>query len=214
VVLYAAAVDITSSRSEARNGRSGISLAGGGFPKMGSPQNHRIHLTRWAVTAPAEKRRRQHHRLGLPGPRRPQLAGDANVGWSLSRLVLEMLAITLLLGCARGGDSSGGEHQRRLLPTAVLEVAGSVTDSASGDPLGFVRVLTMPGAGALSMPLTQADSIGRFAIKLTYEPARPSTIEGILIRQLGYRDAHYSVVELLKLRQHDSVALAVRLART
>jgi hypothetical protein len=38
----------------------------------------RIHLTRWAVTAPAEKHRSQDHRPGLPGPRRPQLVGDAN----------------------------------------------------------------------------------------------------------------------------------------
>jgi hypothetical protein len=41
--------------------------------------NWRIHLTRWAVTAPAERHRGQNHRPGLPGPRRPQLAGDANV---------------------------------------------------------------------------------------------------------------------------------------
>jgi hypothetical protein len=41
--------------------------------------NSRIHLTRWAVTALAEKHRRQSHHLGLPGPRRPQPAGDANV---------------------------------------------------------------------------------------------------------------------------------------
>ena len=46
---------------------------------MRSEANRRIHLTRWAVTALAEKHRRQDHRLGLPGPRRPQLAGDANV---------------------------------------------------------------------------------------------------------------------------------------
>jgi hypothetical protein len=41
--------------------------------------NYRIHLARWAVTALAEKHRWQDHRLGLPGPRRPQPAGDANV---------------------------------------------------------------------------------------------------------------------------------------
>jgi hypothetical protein len=41
--------------------------------------NRRIHLTRWAVTALAEKHRRQDHHPGLPGPRRPQPAGDANV---------------------------------------------------------------------------------------------------------------------------------------
>jgi hypothetical protein len=41
--------------------------------------NNRIHLTRWAVTALAEKHRRQNHRPGLPGPRQPQPAGDANV---------------------------------------------------------------------------------------------------------------------------------------
>ncbi len=41
--------------------------------------NSRIHLTRWAVTALAEKHRSSDHRFGLPGPRRPQLAGDANV---------------------------------------------------------------------------------------------------------------------------------------
>jgi hypothetical protein len=46
--------------------------------EVGSP-NSRIHLTRWAVTALAEKHRRQEHRPGLPGPRRPQPAGDANV---------------------------------------------------------------------------------------------------------------------------------------
>jgi hypothetical protein len=41
--------------------------------------NSRIHLTRWPVTALAEIHRRSDHHLGLPGPRRPQLAGDANV---------------------------------------------------------------------------------------------------------------------------------------
>jgi hypothetical protein len=41
--------------------------------------NRRIHLTRWAVTALAENHRKQDHRPGLPGPRRPQPAGDANV---------------------------------------------------------------------------------------------------------------------------------------
>jgi hypothetical protein len=41
--------------------------------------NCRVHLTRWAVTALAEKHRRSDHRPGLPGPRRPQPAGDANV---------------------------------------------------------------------------------------------------------------------------------------
>ncbi len=41
--------------------------------------NSRIHLTRWAVTALAEKHRGQDHHPGLPGPRRPQPAGDANV---------------------------------------------------------------------------------------------------------------------------------------
>jgi hypothetical protein len=45
----------------------------------GRASNSRIHLTRWPVTALAEKHRRQDHRLGLPGPRRPQPAGDANV---------------------------------------------------------------------------------------------------------------------------------------
>jgi hypothetical protein len=44
-----------------------------------APHNNRIHLTRWPVTALAEKHRRQNHRLGLQGPRQPQLAGDANV---------------------------------------------------------------------------------------------------------------------------------------
>ncbi len=41
--------------------------------------NSRIHLTHWAVTALAETHRRQDHHPGLPGPRRPQPAGDANV---------------------------------------------------------------------------------------------------------------------------------------
>jgi hypothetical protein len=41
--------------------------------------NTRIHLTRWAVKVPAEKNRRQDHRLGLPGPHRTSPAVDANV---------------------------------------------------------------------------------------------------------------------------------------
>jgi hypothetical protein len=41
--------------------------------------NSRIHLTRWAITALADEHRKQDHRSGLPGPRRPQPAGDANV---------------------------------------------------------------------------------------------------------------------------------------
>ena len=41
--------------------------------------NSRIHLTRWAVTALAGSHGRQDHHPGLPGPRRPQPAGDANV---------------------------------------------------------------------------------------------------------------------------------------
>jgi hypothetical protein len=48
--------------------------------------NSRIHLTRWAVTALAEKHRRQDHRPGLPGPRQPQPAGDANVRRVLKRI--------------------------------------------------------------------------------------------------------------------------------
>jgi hypothetical protein len=46
------------------------------------PSNSRIHLTRWAVTALAGIHRRSDHHLGLPGPRRPQPAGDANVSES------------------------------------------------------------------------------------------------------------------------------------
>ncbi len=41
--------------------------------------NCRIHLTRWVVTALAEKHSSSNHHPGLPGPRRPQPAGDANV---------------------------------------------------------------------------------------------------------------------------------------
>ena len=43
------------------------------------PANSRVHLTCGSVTDPAEDHRRQDDHLGLPGPRRPQLAGDANV---------------------------------------------------------------------------------------------------------------------------------------
>ena len=69
--------------------------------------NTRIHLTRWAVTAPAEKHRRQDHHPGLPGPRRPQPAGDANVRlklasfashlWAqgLTRLMLAAMLLTI-----------------------------------------------------------------------------------------------------------------------
>ncbi len=46
-----------------------------GTPWGGDP----IHLTRWAVTVLAEKHSQQNHHPGLPGPRRPQDAGDANV---------------------------------------------------------------------------------------------------------------------------------------
>jgi hypothetical protein len=49
--------------------------------------NNCIHLTRWAVTALAEKHRRQDLHPGLPGPRRPQLAGDANVRCSRTLVV-------------------------------------------------------------------------------------------------------------------------------
>jgi hypothetical protein len=51
--------------------------------RWGTTHNHRIHLTRWAVTALAERHGSQDHHRWLPGPRRPQRAGDANV-----RLVL------------------------------------------------------------------------------------------------------------------------------
>jgi hypothetical protein len=47
--------------------------------------NSRIHLTRWAITALADEHRKQDHRSGLPGPRRPQPAGDANVRHSSRR---------------------------------------------------------------------------------------------------------------------------------
>jgi hypothetical protein len=50
-------------------------------PDMNITANSRIHLTRWPVTALAEKHRRQDHHPGLPGPRRPQPAGDANVSY-------------------------------------------------------------------------------------------------------------------------------------
>jgi hypothetical protein len=47
--------------------------------RRGTASNHRIHLTRWAITALADEHRKQDHRSGLPGPRQPQPAGDANV---------------------------------------------------------------------------------------------------------------------------------------
>jgi hypothetical protein len=61
----------------------------------------RIHLTRWAVTALAEKHRRQDHRPGLPGPRRTSPAGDANVRHVLTRLAGAWTpALALLLAFA------------------------------------------------------------------------------------------------------------------
>ena len=56
---------------------SGVSRCNRSPLKLGS--NYRIHLTRRAVMAPAESRRSQDHRPGVPGPRRPRPAGDANV---------------------------------------------------------------------------------------------------------------------------------------
>lgn len=40
----------------------------------------RIHLPGWSVTAPVGERKRLNDHLGLLGPRRRQLADDANVG--------------------------------------------------------------------------------------------------------------------------------------
>lgn len=45
---------------------------------MGIQSSSRFSLTRWPVTALAEEQRRSDYRLGLPGPHRPQLAGDSN----------------------------------------------------------------------------------------------------------------------------------------
>ncbi len=47
--------------------------------QVGTVSNSRIHLTRWAVTALAETHRSSNYYRALPGPRRPQPAGDANV---------------------------------------------------------------------------------------------------------------------------------------
>jgi hypothetical protein len=52
---------------------------GPSLSSMARHHNYRIHLTRWPVTVLAEKHRRQDHHSWLPGPRRPQRAGDANV---------------------------------------------------------------------------------------------------------------------------------------
>jgi hypothetical protein len=68
--------------------------------------NYRIHLTRWAVTALAEKHRRQDHHSGLPGPRRPQLAGDANVRGS-STNAAEFVTVS--------DRPNRGELERRIL---------------------------------------------------------------------------------------------------
>jgi hypothetical protein len=38
-----------------------------------------VHLTRRAIMAQAEMRRKQDHHPGLPGPRRTSPAGDAHV---------------------------------------------------------------------------------------------------------------------------------------
>jgi hypothetical protein len=82
--------------------------------------NYCIHLTRWAVTALAEKHRKQDHRPGLPGPRRPQLAGDANVMRHLryaSRIcVMTTLALVVLLG----GASCGAFAYHQRTPASAL----------------------------------------------------------------------------------------------
>jgi hypothetical protein len=78
--------------------------------------NSRIHLTRWAVTALAEKHRRQDHRPGLPGPRRTSPAGDANVRptWN-GALAIKATIVALLLMVASGyvpalsGECTSGE---------------------------------------------------------------------------------------------------------
>jgi hypothetical protein len=88
------------------------------------PSNCRIHLTRWAVTAPAEKHRGQDHHHGLPGPRRPQLAGDANVRWfyppklaSQHWLGVVVLLVTLVNAF---GISAGPSHAEDFVVPGIL----------------------------------------------------------------------------------------------
>jgi hypothetical protein len=90
--------------------------------------NYRIHLTRWAVTAPAEKHRSSNHHLRLPGPRRPQPAGDANVGHIFAdggihktsiTAILTLIVLAVLGGCSTSDPASPGPSAPALMPLAV-----------------------------------------------------------------------------------------------
>jgi hypothetical protein len=102
--------------------------------------NSRIHLTRWPVTALAEIHRRSDHHLGLPGPRRPQLAGDANVGQSSS--VWRPAHRSPWLGCAALLFLAA-----LIMPTVVLSGECTSPDSE------YLTALEQLGSGTRSMPL-------------------------------------------------------------
>jgi hypothetical protein len=106
---------------------------------VNSPQNCRIHLTCWAVTALAEKHRSSNHRPRLPGPRRPQPAGDANVmrlfhsaAQAGAMTILLLVAVLCIQSCAifsrrdRQPDRSAGP-----LSDSLIVLPGRI------DPLSF-----------------------------------------------------------------------------
>jgi hypothetical protein len=101
--------------------------------------NNRIHLTRWAVTAPAGRHRRSVHRPGLPGPRRTSPAGDANVSFLrgvqagrcfvAKALILGVLA-TLASSC-EDGPSDPSRSARVTGSVVLVQALSSMYDCSS-----------------------------------------------------------------------------------
>jgi hypothetical protein len=132
-----------------------------------STPNSRIHLTRWTVTALAEKHRRQDHHMGLPGPRRPQLAGDANVSFSCVAWKALRIRIALVLLLAAAVTTIACDKQSTA--PSSLSVAGNwqgtlheLSDIPEESPAGCSLVIeqsggTFIGNGILGMRSVRTD---------------------------------------------------------
>jgi hypothetical protein len=129
--------------------------------------NSRIHLPRWAVTALAEKHGRQDHHLGLPGPRQPQPAGDANVSFSCAAWRPHRIRIALVLLLAAAVTTIACDKQSTA--PSPLSVAGNwqgtlheLSDIPEESPAGCALLIeqsgsTFTGDGILGMRCVHTD---------------------------------------------------------
>jgi hypothetical protein len=160
---------------------------------MRSEANRRIHLTRWAVTALAEKHRWSDHHPGLPGPRQPQPAGDANVMLSLN--VVLVVCVLLLGGCHHARLGTRGcrvPAVAQLVPTdstAVWSLASKVYPSCCVDSVRVFSRNELPSLVSIFFTPTRLDSTTYLFQKAQIFRADPSHS----LKKDSLRDGHWAI---------------------